>query len=124
MAGVTSRAWLGFALLAIIMSLLLFVPAGTVHYWQAWVFLGIFFGASFLITLYLMKRNPALLERRLSGGPIAEKRTSQKIIMLVVSVGFIVLLMVPALDYRHGWSRPPLIVVLAGDLLIVIGYAF
>ena len=41
------------AILAVVMSLLLFVPAGTVHYWQAWVYLSIFTGASVLTTVYL-----------------------------------------------------------------------
>jgi cytosine/uracil/thiamine/allantoin permease len=86
MPGLTTRAWLGFVFLAVVMGLLLFVPGGSIRYWQAWSYLGIFFGASLLITLYLLKRDPALLERRLSAGPGAEKRSSQKVIMLVVSL--------------------------------------
>jgi protein-S-isoprenylcysteine O-methyltransferase Ste14 len=124
MASLTTRAWLGFASLAVVMGLLLFMPAGTIYYWQAWVYLGIFFGASLLTTIYLLKRDPALLERRLKGGPAAEKRRSQKVIMLVVSAGFIALLLVPALDYRFGWSRVPLIGVFVGELLVVIGFSF
>ena len=76
------RAWLGIVFLALAMGLLLFGVAGTVHYWQAWVFLAVFFGASTLITIYLMRSDPELLERRLKGGPTAEKRSSQKIIMV------------------------------------------
>jgi uncharacterized membrane protein YbhN (UPF0104 family) len=101
------RAWLGLSFLAIVMGLLLFVPAGTTHYWQAWVYLAVFFGASLLTTRYLMKRDPALLKRRLSGGPTAEKEKTQKIIMLFTSAGFIALLIVPALDYLFGWSAVP-----------------
>jgi hypothetical protein len=84
-----ARAWFGYLVLAIVMGLLLFVPAGAVRYWQAWAYLGVFFGASFLITLYLVRNDPALLERRLSGGPTAEKELVQKIIMLFASIGFI-----------------------------------
>jgi protein-S-isoprenylcysteine O-methyltransferase Ste14 len=124
MASLTTRAWLGFAFLAVVMGLLLFIPAGTIYYWQAWVYLGIFFGTSLVTTIYLLKRDPALLERRLRGGPAAEKRRSQKVIMLVVSAGFIALLLVPALDYRFGWSRVPLIGVFVGELLVVIGFSF
>jgi protein-S-isoprenylcysteine O-methyltransferase Ste14 len=124
MPSLKTRAWLGFVFLAVVMGLLLFVTAGRINYWQAWVYLGIFFGASLLITLYLLKRDPVLLERRLSAGPAAEKRSSQKVIMLVVSGGFIALLVVSALDYRHGWSRVPLIGVLVGDLLVASGFAF
>jgi bacteriorhodopsin len=59
-----TRAWLALAVLVVEMGLLLFVAAGTVHYWQAWVYVSIFTGASVLTTLYLMRKDPALLERR------------------------------------------------------------
>src|SRR6516164_4046915 len=94
------KAWLGLVFLAIVMGLLLFLPAGTVQYWQAWGFLGVFLGASLLITLYLMKKDPALLKRRLSGGPTAEKEKTQKIIMLFASLGFIASLVEPALQEK------------------------
>ena len=115
-----AKAWLALVFLAIAMGLLLFLPAGTVRYWQAWTYLGVFFGPSFLITLYLMKRDPALLKRRLSAGPAAEKETTQKVIMLFASVGFIAMLIVPALDYRFIWSSVPLYAVIAGDALTAL----
>src|SRR6516225_5322215 len=117
-----TKAWLGLVCLAVAMALLLFVPAGTVHYWHAWIYLAVFFGASGVITLYLMRKDPALLERRLRGGLAAEKKRTQKIIMLFVSIGFIALLVVPGFDYRYGWSRVPLYVVIAGDLLTALGF--
>src|SRR5215831_4898242 len=98
MRSLSVRAWFALAILAAVMALLLFVPAGTVHYWQAWVYLSIFVGASALTTLYLLRRDPALLERRMRGGPTAEKRPAQRLIMLATSFGFIALLIVPALD--------------------------
>jgi protein-S-isoprenylcysteine O-methyltransferase Ste14 len=104
------------------MGLLLFVPAGTARYWQAWIYLAVFFGSSLLITLYLMKKDPALLKRRLSGGPTAEKEKTQKIIMFFTTIGFIALLVVPALDHRFGWSRVPFYIVIAGDLLTALGF--
>src|SRR5207249_7833106 len=120
----SARAWLALVVLAVMMGLLLFVPAGTVHYWQAWVYLSIFTGASFLITLYLMRKDRALLDRRMSAGPTAENRPTQKFIMLCTSIGFIALLVVPAFDHRFGWSSVPLGVVVAGDLLVAIGFVF
>ena len=98
--GPSARAWFALAILGVVMGLLLFVPAGTVDYWQGWVYLSIFMGASALTTLYLMRRDPALLERRMRGGPTAEKRPVQKFIMLCTSTGFIALLVVPAFDHR------------------------
>ena len=103
-ADLRSKAWFALAVLVALMGLLLFLPAGTVHYWQAWVYLSIFTGASVLTTLYLMREDPALLERRMSGGPTAEKRPVQQFIMLCTSIGFIALLVVPAFDQRFRWS--------------------
>jgi protein-S-isoprenylcysteine O-methyltransferase Ste14 len=117
-----TRAWLGLVFLAIAMGFLLFVPAGTAQYWQAWIYLAVFFAASGLITLYLIKKDPALLQRRLSSGPTAEKEKTQKIIMFFTIIGFMALLVVPAIDYRFGWSRVPLYVVIASDLLMALGF--
>src|SRR5215813_11011465 len=115
------KTLLRLGVLAVILGLLLFVSAGTIRYWQGWVYLGIFSGASLLISLYLIKNDPALLKRHMSGGPTAEKRATQKIILLFASVGFIGLLVVPALDYRFGWSAVPLPIVILGDLLVAVG---
>jgi protein-S-isoprenylcysteine O-methyltransferase Ste14 len=117
-----ARALAALAALAGAMALLLFLPAGTVHYWQGWVYLFVFTGASLLVTLDLMRRDPELLRRRLRGGPTAEKRPAQKLIMLGASIGFIALLVVPGLDRRFGWSSVPVPAALIGDLLVAIGF--
>src|ERR1700742_3670003 len=122
MTSLNKRAFGGLLILFLVMALLLFVPAGTLHYWQAWTFLGVYFGASLALTLYLMKRDPALLERRMSGGPFAEKEPVQKIIMSFASLGFIGLLVIPALDHRFGWSHMALDAVLTGDALVALGW--
>jgi len=119
-----AKAWLALVALTVVMGLLLFISAGTIAYWEAWIYLSIFVGASALTTLYLMKKDPALLKRRMSGGPTAEKRSTQRIIMLFISAGFIAILVVPALDHRFGWSRVPIGVVVAGDVLVAMGFYF
>src|SRR5262249_12817347 len=116
--------WLALLALAVVMGLLLFVPAGSLRYWQAWVYLAIFNGAAVLTTVDLMKRDPALLKRRMRGGPTAEKEATQRVLMVFTSLGFIALLVVPALDYRFGWSTVPTSVVLIGALLVVVGFYF
>jgi protein-S-isoprenylcysteine O-methyltransferase Ste14 len=105
-----------------VIGLLLFVSAGTIRYWQGWAYLVVFTGASALITEFLLRRDPALLERRMQGGPTAEKRPVQRVIMLGASASFIGLLVVPALDHRFQWSSVPIGVVVAGNVLIVVGY--
>jgi protein-S-isoprenylcysteine O-methyltransferase Ste14 len=116
------KAFVGLLLLLLVMSALLFIPASTLDYWQAWTFLAVYFGCSLAITLYLMVRGPMLLQRRLSGGPIAEKEPTQKRIMVFASLGFIGLLIFPALDHRFVWSRMPSYVALAGDGLVLLGF--
>ncbi|HLG47560.1 MAG TPA: isoprenylcysteine carboxylmethyltransferase family protein [Reyranella sp.] len=103
------------------MAALLFVPPWTLDWWQAWLFLVVYFGGSIVLMLDLARRDPALLERRMKGGPWAEERLEQKIIMTFASLGFFALLLIPAFDRRFGWSHLPVIVVLAGNVLMVIG---
>jgi protein-S-isoprenylcysteine O-methyltransferase Ste14 len=122
MSDLNTKVWVRLAGLAVVMALLLFVPTGTLRYWQAWLYLAVFFGAAIIITLYLMKHDPALLERRLRGGPTAEKEPTQKLIMLFACIGFIALLVVPALDVRHGWSMVPVWVVIVGAILVAVGF--
>jgi protein-S-isoprenylcysteine O-methyltransferase Ste14 len=120
--GLKTRARSALAALAVVMALLLFLPAATLHYWQAWVYLVIFVGASWLTTVYLERNDPALLERRMRGGPTAEKEPRQKVIMLGASLGFIALLAVPALDRRFQWSVTPVWLAVGGDILTAVGF--
>src|SRR5215813_7979954 len=86
------------------------------------LFLSLFFVASSAIGIYLAIYNPVLLERRMNVGPTAEKETSQKIIILFALLGFIALLVFPALDHRFGWSPVPPYVSVAGDALVALGF--
>src|ERR1017187_4230274 len=108
--------------LLLVMAALLLIPAWTLDFWQAWTFLAVYFVSSLAITLYLMKQDPKLLERRMSGGPTSEKEPTQKIIMFFTSLGFIGLIVFPALDHRFAWSHMPAYVVLAGDVFVVLGF--
>jgi protein-S-isoprenylcysteine O-methyltransferase Ste14 len=116
------KAFVGLAILFLVMAALLFVSAGTLHYWQAWTYLAVYFGASIAITLYLMQKDPELLARRMSGGPFAEKEPAQRIIMSITSLGFIALAIVPALDRRFGWSDVPVYAVALGDAVMLLGW--
>jgi protein-S-isoprenylcysteine O-methyltransferase Ste14 len=122
MSSLHRRAFGGLVILVLVTGALLFAAAGTFDYWQAWAFLAIYFTLSLAITLYLMKKDPALLARRMSGGPFAEKEPSQRIIMSFASIGFIGLLVLPGLDHRFGWSQMPAYVAIAGDILVVLGW--
>jgi protein-S-isoprenylcysteine O-methyltransferase Ste14 len=100
----------------------IFIPAGNIRYWQAWVFLAVYAICNVLVTVYLWKTDRALLGRRTNGGPFAESKPSQKIVMALASLGFVALLVVPALDHRMRWSNVPPAVAILGDALIVFGF--
>ena len=104
------------------MAALMFGGGGTLDWWQAWLYLVVYFGASIAITLYLIRRDPALLARRMRGGPWAEKQPVQRVIMVLASVAFIGLTILPALDKRFGWSHMPVATVIAGNLLVAAGW--
>jgi protein-S-isoprenylcysteine O-methyltransferase Ste14 len=103
--------------------LLLFLPAGTLHYWQAWVFLAVFAFYTWIPSVYLVRKNPAALERRMHAGPLAETRTLQQIVSAVVFICFPAMLVVSALDHRFGWSPVPTTVTVVGDILVAVGLA-
>jgi protein-S-isoprenylcysteine O-methyltransferase Ste14 len=110
----------GFVVLAI----LVFLPAGTLRYWQGWAFLATFTVCSTALTVYMALYDEKLLERRLRAGPRAEAEASQKIIMALVMFGFIAFLVFPVLDHRFGWSPVPPYVSIIGDGMIALGYLF
>src|SRR5580704_7278144 len=117
------KAFGGLLFLLLVMATLLFLPAWTLNYWQAWAFLAVFGASALAITLYLMKKDPKLLERRVHAGPTAEKETSQKIIQSITALGFMAMLVLPALDQRfHWWPAVPFFASLAGDVLVAIGF--
>jgi protein-S-isoprenylcysteine O-methyltransferase Ste14 len=103
------------------LGLLLFLPAGTLNYWQAWVLIAVFVLGSNVVGLYLAIHDPELLERRKQAGPRAETRLAQKIIISVLIVALIAMLVLSALDHRFGWSDVPALVSLAGDVLAALG---
>jgi protein-S-isoprenylcysteine O-methyltransferase Ste14 len=100
---------------------LLLLPAGTLDYWQAWVFIVVFLGAANAIGAYLALKDPALLERRKRIGPTAEQGTAQRIIISVGILSFLGVLVFSALDQRFGWSTVPPYVSVVGDVLVALG---
>ena len=105
----------------VLLGLLLFLPAGTLNYWQAWALIAVFVLGSNAIGIYLSVYDPELLERRKQAGPKAETRPAQKIIMIVLIAALIGMLVLSALDHRFGWSKVPATVSLAGNALAALG---
>jgi protein-S-isoprenylcysteine O-methyltransferase Ste14 len=100
---------------------ILFGPAGTFHYWQAWAFISVFTAASLGPTIYLARANPAALQRRMHAGPRAETRAAQKVIITGSFLVLFAMVAFSALDHRMGWSSVPVWVSVLGDALVAAG---
>src|ERR1700678_3323501 len=124
MSALNVRAMAGLLQLLIIMAAIIFLPAWTLDYWQAWIFLAVFFVSVLAITIYLMKNDPKLLERRTNAGPGYEHQTSQNIIQSLAAIAFIAMFLVSALDHRFGWASVPPYGSLIGDVLVALGLYF
>jgi protein-S-isoprenylcysteine O-methyltransferase Ste14 len=101
--------------------LMLFWPAGTFDYWQAWVFIAVFVVATMVPTIYLAVKYPDALRRRTRSGPFAETRVVQKLINIGIILAVVAAGVVGGLDHRFGWSAVPIAVVVLGNALVVIG---
>ncbi len=118
-ARVVLRVILGF----IFMSALLFIPAGTIGWTEAWIYLGLQFGFSIPVSLWLRKKNPELLENRLA---LVKKKQKgwDKVILISTTPFFFALLIVPGLDaVRYQWSFISGEVKMIAYIVIVISFA-
>lgn len=115
------RIWLRQSLFIPIFLILLFAPAGTLDYWQAWAYGILFTVTSVGIGLYFAKYHPDAFARRVDVGPVAEKEPAQKIIMTLVLIGFVLLIAVSGLDRRWHWSDVPAWLAVLANILVVLG---
>ncbi len=113
---------LGFAFLMLVLALALFGSAGSLRFWQAWVYLAVFSLCTLLITAYLIRYDQRLLASRVKDGPTAETRKSQQILQSLASLFFLSLFIVPGLDFRLHWSTVPAVVSLIADTFVVLGF--
>jgi protein-S-isoprenylcysteine O-methyltransferase Ste14 len=97
----------------------LFLPAGSLRYWQGWVFMAILFLPMPITSAYFLKRDPQLVERRLR---TEEKISEQKTIIKWAQLVAFGSLLIPGFDYRFGWSRVPLWLAILSQLLVFAGY--
>ena len=114
---------LGFTFLMAMLALAIFLPAGSLNFWQAWIYLADWAVCVSLITAYLIKNDQELLAGRVKAGVAAETQKSQKIIQSLASLFFLGLFIVPGLDYRFGWSQVPPILSLIADGGVALGFS-
>ncbi len=120
-AGLKKKVFVRFGLAGPILAAMFFLPAGTLDYWQAWVYLAILLVPMCFVVAYFLKREPDLLERRMR---LKEKEPEQKAIILFSYPFFLAAFLLPGFDRRFGWSAVPLWMVLAADAIVLISYGF
>lgn len=103
----------------VIVGVLLFVPAGSVRYWNAWLYIASLFVPILLVGTYLYVKDTSLLEKRLKGN---EKEQEQKLYVALSFGVFLIAFTMPGLDYRFKWSPVPLQVVAVAWAFMLIGY--
>jgi protein-S-isoprenylcysteine O-methyltransferase Ste14 len=113
------KVWLSLIISSVLIGFALFLLAGTIKYWQAWIYLAVGAASSVAVTLHIMK-DPILLENRTKAGPTAEQRPIQKIIVAYLAIPGIAAFIVPGLDHRFGWSSVPLWLSIIGDIMIIV----
>jgi protein-S-isoprenylcysteine O-methyltransferase Ste14 len=116
------KAFLGLLQLMATLCAIIFLSAGTLNFWQGWLYLFIFGMSCLWVTLYLMNQDMALLERRLKAGPGGEKEITQKMIQIFASLSFVCIMLVPGLDQRFSWSHVPVSLTVFSDLMATSGF--
>jgi protein-S-isoprenylcysteine O-methyltransferase Ste14 len=99
--------------------LILFLPAGTFAYWEAWVYLAILLVPMFFVMIYFLKKAPEFLARRMQ---LKEKEVEQKIIVKLALIPFLLAFILPGIDKQFGWSNVPVSIIVGSEILVCIGY--
>lgn len=114
-----AKALLLYLVSLLVVGAMLFLPAGTFDYWQAWLYMGVVFVPVIFVGLYLLKNDPKLLERRFK---TKEREAKQKTLIKISLAIFLIGFLIPGLDRNFGWSSVPFEAVIAANLLVLIGY--
>jgi len=108
-----------FPLAVVVTGLMLFLPAGSLRYWQAWMFLATLFAPVCFVVSYFLTRDPGLLARRLQ---VKEKEREQQVIVKLAGLALLLGFLLPGLDHRYGWSGVPAWACVLADALVFLGY--
>jgi len=114
------KALLMFLAALAVVGAMLFVPAGTLDYWQAWAYMAVVFVPVVFVGIYFLAKDPVFIERRFK---MQEKEKEQQLLVKLGGVIFAIGFLLPGLDRRFGWSNVPFGLVLAADAIVLLGYA-
>ena len=119
--GLKKQVILRFIMAPIFMGLMLFLPAGSLYYWQAWIYCAVLLIPVSFVVFYFLKHDPELLERRMR---MKEKEEKQKTIVKLGIIIFFIGFLISGLDYRYHWSNVPVYLVIAANAIVLSGYIF
>ena len=119
--GLKKQVILRFIMAPIFLGLMLFLPAGSLDFWQAWIYCGVLIIPVSFVVFYFLKYDPELLERRMR---MKEKEEKQKTIVKLGIIIFFIGFIIPGLDYRYHWSNVPVYLVIAANAFVLAGYIF
>lgn len=114
-----SQAMLKFSLGVVLIGLLIFLPAGTFHYWNGWLFMGILFVPMFLAGIVMMLKNPDLLKKRLNA---KESETEQQLVIKLSGLMFLLGFIVAGLNFRFSWFVLPNAVIYGSTAVFLLSY--
>jgi protein-S-isoprenylcysteine O-methyltransferase Ste14 len=121
-SNLSRRALSGFVNFQVFLGFVLFLPAWSLDFWQAWLYWALFGVLSLAVLVYFLEHDPKLIGRRMEVGPGAEARGRQKVLQAIASLLLCTTYVVAGLDHRLGWSSIPVPLVLAADALVIAGF--
>lgn len=107
-------------IIAIVLGLILFIPAGSLKYWEGWIYWSVTFAMLIFITAYFLEKNPELLVRR---NQLKEKEPQRGIMRIISSLSMLSFL-IPGFDYRFNWSYVPVWLVIVSNAIVFFGFLF
>jgi protein-S-isoprenylcysteine O-methyltransferase Ste14 len=114
------KAYLVPVIIMIVMALVLFLPAGSLKFWQAWILWSVISVLTLFITAYFLKKDSGLLSRRMK----VKEKEPQPGIIRILSVLSLLIFIIPGFDYRYHWSILPVWTIIAANAMVLLGYLF
>jgi len=116
---IRNKIFIRFALVPVVFALIFFLPAGTFYYWHAYIYSAVLIVPMCYVLFYFLKRNPAFLERRMK---MREKELTQKVVIIVADILFLIGFLIPGFDFRFDWSNEPFWLVIFSNIMVLTSY--
>ena len=108
-----------FTLGVILVGLLIFLPAGSMEYWNGWLFIGVLFIPMFIAGIVMMVKSPSLLKSRLNA---KEKENEQRKVVAISGLMFLIGFIIAGLNFRYSWIMLPIPIIIIGTIIFLLSY--